>query len=392
MTDLADAQRFLTSTAISGVLRGILDIPRTIEFDFEVERLHSRPGIDISIVYRVHLAGATRYAAITTANVPGRRFHSPIGPIHGWEHPYDPVLTGLPSACDRHSVATWLGVDTVSLEVVSYRPLRRAVLRARHRETTWYLKVLPRARAGALVQRLQLLDGIGPHLIGTPAPDTVLTSAVGGHSLAESYVAWHSDPTALPSPGNLGELLDRLPPGVMRLPARRAWCDRVDFYAAGARVALPERAAEIDRLEARLTSVLADSDRGPLVPGHGDFYEANIFVRDAVATSLIDVDAVGPGYRVDDYACLLGHLAVLPDLSPRHYPRLATLLPAWTAAFARDVDPVALRARVAGVILSLIVGAQPGRAAVRLDLAERWLADAERLANIVPAPFRSPIG
>ena len=57
----------------------------------------------------------------------------------------------------------------------------------------------------------------------------------------------------------------------------------------------------------------ACSDSGPIQPVHGDFYEANIFVSPDAShvTGVIDVDSLGPGHRVDDWACLLGHMSVL---------------------------------------------------------------------------------
>ncbi len=58
------------------------------------------------------------------------------------------------------------------------------------------------------------------------------------------------------------------------------------------------------------------SDGGPLVPPHGDFYEGNLLNTDGAVTGLLDVDAVGPGHLVDDLACFVGHVAVLPALHP----------------------------------------------------------------------------
>ena len=81
--------------------------------------------------------------------------------------------------------------------------------------------------------------------------------------------------------------------------------------------------------------------------------------EDVVAvTALLDVDAVGPGHRVDDLACLLGHVSVLPHLAPSTYPHVPDLLERWTRSCEQLVDPVALHARCAGVVLSLVAGAR----------------------------------
>jgi hypothetical protein len=92
-------------------------------------------------------------------------------------------------------------------------------------------------------------------------------------------------------------------------------------------------------------------------------------------TGLLDVETAGPGHRVDDLACLAGHLAVLPAGSARTAARRML------AGFDDAVDPAALRVRAAGVALSLVAGARrsggpPDRARQRLAVAERLLAEA----------------
>ena len=68
---------------------------------------------------------------------------------------------------------------------------------------------------------------------------------------------------------------------------------------------------------------------------------------------------------------------MLPDLSPAHYSRLPEVTYAWAAAFERHVPPVELRARVAGVVLSLVAGAPRARGLARLDVCRAWLYRAQ---------------
>src|SRR5690606_15141007 len=75
-------------------------------------------------------------------------------------------------------------------------------------------------------------------------------------------------------------------------------------------------------------------------------------------TGLLDVDSAGPGHRVDDLACLLGHMSVLPLLDPEAYRLVPGTFARWLAAADALVDPAALRARAAGVVLSLVAGAR----------------------------------
>lgn len=120
--------------------------------------------------------------------------------------------------------------------------------------------------------------------------------------------------------------------------------------------ALPDHAEQIDRLASLITELASRFPTGDLVPTHGDAYEANIFWHDPEVT-FIDVNRAGPGCRVDDLACILAHLAVLPQLSPAHYPRGNEVLESWHRELARRVGPGALGVRVAGVLLSLVGGA-----------------------------------
>src|SRR5690606_22274930 len=121
--------------------------------------------------------------------------------------------------------------------------------------------------------------------------------------------------------------------------------------------ALPARAGEVTDLGEALAAAVAGADPGPLAPTHGDLHEANLLVEQGVVVGLLDVDSVGPGHRVDDLACLLGHLSVLPALAPHVHRHVPAALPRWVAEFDAVVDPAALRARAGAVALSLVAGA-----------------------------------
>lgn len=367
---------FLLSERAKKVVCEVLGSSIAATTSIRLERRHQRPGLDDSGVFRVISPAGEHYVILTTARVPAEYATSEQG-IYGWIHPQDPLLGGLPEACNPLAVASWLHEESVTLTTLSYRPLRRCVLRAIG-SRTHYLKVLSPAKAEALLQRHKMLVGIVPAARRAPIPGIVISAAASGRSLAESYSAWDRRAEPIPSWESIAGLLDALPKDVVTLPGRKAWSDRLDFYADGARALLPHRINEINSVEARIRLLLDGLPRGQVVPSHGDFYEANIFGSARHAHTLIDVDSVGPGYRVDDYACLLGHLAVLPDLSPSHYAGTDRLLFNWTDQASAQVHPASLRARVAGVLLSLSVGAPRDRAEHRLTLAVRWTQEAER--------------
>lgn len=353
----------------------------------ELDRVHHRPDADTTAGFHVTVTEAdgtatTEYVVATTAE-----FESDDGLAvvehHGltlrfWQHPADPRLPDLAAACDADTVAGWLGVDRVDLDLVAYRPLRRAVLRAVTDRGTCFVKVFLPARATPHMTRHRVLAeaGVGPEVVAEPAPGVMIVAAAAGEPLAERFAAVASGQPA-PDPADIVQLLDRLPQELLAVPKRSAWSERLDFHGAAAAVALPEAADEIGRLVAAIDRLLAERPRGPLVPVHGDLYEANIFVEDVPGGdhkyTLIDVDTAGPGHRVDDLACVLAHLAVLPDLSPAHYAGLIDTIDHWTRHFAGQVDPAALYARVAGVILTLVAGTDRAHALARLDLVRSWL-------------------
>ena len=148
-----------------------------------------------------------------------------------------------------------------------------------------------------------------------------------------------------------------------------------------AATAIPDRAEEAHELARAVKSVMATSDPGPLVTTHGDFYEANLFMAGpSTVASLLDVDSMGPGYRVDDMACMLGHVSVLPHLAPHVYPHVNTILEQWWRRSLLYFDARALASRAAAVTLSLVSGAKrPGGhewrrdGDGRFDEALRWM-------------------
>ncbi|WP_442859150.1 phosphotransferase [Arthrobacter sp. CAN_A214] len=143
-------------------------------------------------------------------------------------------------------------------------------------------------------------------------------------------------------------------------------------------------------MSAAIDDLVRRTDPGPMVPSHGDFYEANLLMAGGRVSGLLDVDALGPGHLVDDLACFLGHLAVLPAVN-RRYVHAPAALEHFGDAFERCVEPAALHARAAGVALTLVAGAKrrtadgseaPGwaeDARARLDAAAALEARARRL-------------
>lgn len=360
-----------------------------------------RPGAGTSIVYSLRHGTTERFIGLTTEVLdapPGPRLRyvelpaggtgATAGPLRvaSWLHPHDPLLPGLPHAgVSAEAERLWGEGDRLTrLRTVTYRPLRRAVFRADFSTPgpvvatrRVYLKAMRHAPARDLALRHRILADaqlpVAP-LLGDVVHGVVATAGMPGHPLS-TFLRY--DGGGQLDPLVLVALLDRLPQEVLELDRRPSWSDRLARYAGAATTALPGQEAAIAGLSARLSGLIDSRDPGPVVPVHGDFYEANVLMADGVVCGLLDLDSVGPGHRVDDLACLLGHLAVLPALG-EGYAGIWETIGHWGSAFARTVDERALYARAAAVAVSLVAGARrPGMsswtrsAQARLDAARR---------------------
>ena len=292
------------------------------------------------------------------------------GRLLAWRHPHDPALPALVTACDPPLLQGLLpGAGPVTeLELVGYRPLRRAVLRAVRDGTTTYVKVLRpgegRGGAADVLHRHALLAAAGlpmPRVVTTTPEGLVLMERAPGIPLVEAIGA---DEAAGLDVRDLIGVLDELPPAVVDLPRRPAWSDRAGAYAdaVAASGRWADTARELGRAVRRRSRTV---DLGPVVATHGDFHEGQLTVRReeggwAVA-ALLDVDTVGPGHRVDDLACLVAHAVALG-------PPGQAVARRWELQAGEVTDPVALAVRTAGVLLSLAAGAvhQPDPAAADL--------------------------
>ena len=398
----------LTGPRAGDLLRAALAQDGAELEEWDVHELHHRPGAGVTVgytvTYRTSDGSRSDYLLLSTASLSeesvaaGRAAKLSDGTttVFAWRHPLDPELPALEVACDPAKVATLLAEagfavdeDGVELELLAYRPTRRAVLRARTGQVTWYLKVLRPDQVGPIRSRHELLADAGlptPRVHLADPRGLVVLDELTGTPLASALAA---DGAADLDPMRLVEVLDRLPASLLELKRRPAWTDRIAHHGQAAQAALPEAAERIAGAVARVQTGSEHADLGPVVPTHGDYYEAQLFVRDGQVVGLLDVDTAGPGSRVDDLACLLGHLDVLPGLAPAVYPHVPQTVDRWLAVFDTIVDPVALRLRTAGVVLSLVAGARTKEEALsRLERAEAWLDDAalRKLWTIIGAP------
>lgn len=396
---------------MSGPLTAALRPLGLVPLSFTHLRSHHRPGAGISALYRVQAEPRRRGSAVLSGQHTGGPVHLQVGAttaslapeqtrhtVRGavgttdmrlWVHPRDPVLTGLPWATNAAAVARGLfGGETdgegAVLKLAAYRPLRRAVIRAAFKEATVYLKVPQPDLAAGLRLRVEAAAAAGlpvPPLLAiapgeAPASKTVLAlGALPGQSLHRRL---SSAPDADFEPGVLTELLAGLPAAALDFPRRPSWSERVLDYAAGSAAVLPAYAGRIMNCAREADAAVRAADAGPVVPTHGDFHGGNLLAISGRSgpqlSGLLDLDGLGPGHRVDDLACFLGHLFVLAALNPR-VESLRGAAERCASAFGAETDPAALYPRSGAVALTLVAGAA-GRGRLA---AEQTLAAAEEL-------------
>lgn len=305
-----------------------------------------------------------------------------------WRWPEDPALPALewaarPSAAAQRLAKLGLdtGLDTGGLRLTlrSYRPGRRAVLEATTAGGPLFLKVVRPGALAGLVDRHRLLSGslpVPPVLAATNDGVVVLPGLSGTPMRTLLAGTGHG----LPTVAALEALLDGLPAApVGTTPSGRrpgdALC-RLDDHVAVLGLVSPELRPRLAALSDALRAI--DPGEHPDVTVHGDFYEAQLLLDGGAVVGLLDVDTVGVGHRIDDWATLLAHLVLLGTILPEP----ATVL-RYRAELEEAVAPrwpqSQLHARVAAVLVGLATGPfrvlQEGwaaRTAARIALAEEW--------------------
>lgn len=365
----------------------------------QVHEVHHRPGAGVTIGYDARVVGPsgeelTEYLLATTAHVAPELLREGVvrlergdRVLHVWRHPEDPVLPGLAVASDVDLATARTGLDAdpgdVVLELIGYRPMRRAVLSVSSGQRRLYLKVVRPDQLEGLRSRNRFAEPAGAPPVLDVWPESVLVfPQAEGEPLPELLAR---DGAAEIDPRDLLRTLDAIDPGALELPLRRPWAERSRHYADAACNVLPAEVSRIRALQRAVEHAVNGLAAGPIVPTHGDFHAANVLTAGGTVSALLDVDTIGPGRRVDDLACLVGHLTVLPCLAPEIYPRVPATITAWLEVFDEVVPPRALRARAAGVVLSLLASmpipdSERGSkdALGRLAVAEALMADATR--------------
>lgn len=353
-----------------------------------VAQVQHRPGLDLVVRYdaAVSWCGSpprreTLLAATTAQGAPPGTLPLVAENLEAgvWRYPFDPALPGLAAA------VTPAGPE--HLEVVAYRPTRRAVVRVTDPDgTVTYRKVVRPEQVARLVSVHRALADAGvpvPEVVhADEATGSLTLEGLSGDNLRDRLLRSTS---GWPAVDQLVGLVATVAEVDLGPAGRRARMSLADATAGHARALLALVPAEAARL-ARLTDAVADigrpgRDRARTV--HGDLYEAQVMVTGDRVSGLLDLDDVHLGDPLEDAAVALAHLHLLRPAGTAHRRRLTRyrrdLRAALAAAFAPGGDRAELDRRTAAVLVGLATGSFRAQRRDWRREARRRLALAERV-------------
>ncbi len=399
-----DGSALLSSRAVEGLLSAAVDHAGGQLVDWVLDHIDTHPQHSTTATYsavvewpfgrREELLGVSARAhGLAASDERAEIFADGDREVAVWLYPKDPDLPGLARAAYPDSMAEMLrqggligpnltGAD-LDLEMIGYRPRRRAVLRVRSMTegAVFYVKVFRESTFKGIVHRHRLLAAAS-----VPAPEVALATRdhllvlheLPGRPLAQAVFDAEPPCTA----EQLVEVLDTMPAAVADLPRRPPWSDAIAHYGSMVAQALPEVEPKVEWLVEQIRSGLTGIPPGN-EPTHGDFHEGQVHVMNGRVCGILDIDTVGPGRRADDLACLIAHMSTIQRMGPEHAVRVHALLQEWVPVFDERVDPIELRLRAAAVITSLATGPYRGQEPDWRRETSRMIESAEALVHQV---------
>lgn len=396
---LLPAATHLTGPYAADVLRPAIGRAGGSLHDHRCTQVFYRPGHEVVVQFRTEVTWSdgrrrreTILAASTssgpppgsvavTAEVPGGELTVGV-----WRWPFDPALTALEDVVRSTSTvlsdAGVIEADTqLEVDVVSYRPMERAVLRVRTAGSTWYVKVLRPARAADVADRYRRM-----RRHGLPVPEVVAADPARGWMLIDEL----SGPTFRDlikrgaddwlEPGDLRELVRELAAldddGV---PAFRSRLADGPHHASLLASVLPDGPARMTRLCDFLEAEAERSRERARGFVHGDLHEAQLIVDEGRIVGLLDIDEAGSGDPIDDIAVPAAHLRHRA-LTASNGPAINAFVDEFVAACAADHRPRDIAAGTVAVLVGLATAPFRSQSAgwadrveVVLELAERHL-------------------
>lgn len=369
---------------------------------WSLDHIDTNPGHSTTATYsavvswpygrREELLGVSaRAAGVTGSDERAEIFCDGDREVAVWIYPNDPDLPGLARAAYPESMAQVLNeyrvtsvpvaASDLELEMIGYRPRRRAVLRVSvdNPPQSFFVKVLRERLFHDVSRRHRLLldGGVPAPEIAAATPDFLLVlRQLPGRPLAQAVF----DDVAPCTAEQLVDVLDAFPAPIAQLERRPAWSDAVAQYGQMIIASLPPLERRISWLVDEIRDGLGSFPPGD-EPTHGDFHEGQIHVARGRICGILDVDTIGPGRRADDLACLVAHLSTIQHMNAHQAERVHSLIRAWVPVFDERVDPIELRLRSAAVIISLATGPYRGQ-------EQDWERETRRMVDSAEALVR----
>lgn len=375
-TDDPDGARLLTSPAVGDLLTAAVEHAGGELLSWQLDHVDANPRRSTTATYtakvawphgvRQELLGVSaRAGGLVRTDTRGEVFADGQREVVVWIYPRDPDLPGLVRAAYPSEMAAVLREyllvpdatpERIRLDMIGYRPRRRAVLRCTVVDPyrVFYVKVLRANQLEAVRNRHALLLAAGvpaPRIAAVTHDQMLILDELPGRPLARAIF----DDVAPTTAQALIGALDAMPRAVSELERRPPWAASIGHYTQMVVAAMPELEQRLERLRHQVVTGLAGLPPGD-EPTHGDFHEGQVHVLGGRVCGLLDVDTVGPGRRADDLACLVAHLSTVQRMNAQQAARVQDLLRAWVPVFDERVDPVELRLRAAAVIVSLATG------------------------------------
>ena len=339
---------------------------------YRCSRLHYRPGRHLIAQFRAAVdwgdgrprretiiaattsKGPPPGTVVVTAEMPGTDLTVGV-----WRWPFDPSLpalegavTGAPNLLAEAGVVR--AEAPADVEVVTYRPTDRAVLRITTPETTWYLKVVRPTVAARVVRRHRLLSEWGLPVPEVLAADLqhgwMLVSELAGPTLRTLI---KSDADRWVEPATLYELIGRI--ASIDGDAPRAFRSRLADGAHHASLlasVLPAERERLARLSDALLSATSRAEQRPRGFIHGDLHEGQLIVGNGRVSGLLDIDEAGFGDPVDDIAVPAAHLRHRALTAPNG-ARIDAFVDGLTELAHHDHAPDDIAAATAAVLAGL---------------------------------------
>jgi hypothetical protein len=314
-----------------------------------------------------------------------------------WLYPADPVLSALSRVTDVASATamlTTLGLPgaPTAVDVISYRPGRRAVVRVDTDSDPLFLKVVEPSKAESISERIELFRSSGlpvPRLLGWSPDGVIAMSGLPGVE-AQSVVALIGDQTAFL---DQVEFLCALVAGVASVTtARPSLYRRLDWYLERLSERLPNELARIGQVGAAISLRGAEGHAFAFTPVtiHGDLHLGQLFVdkeAPSVIAGMLDIDAAGVGDPADDAGAFYAHVVALGESIANTDPLASAacfgMAAAWRARWRQNLNAgYALRADAIGATHLLGHALQPPSQNAD-DVSVRLL---ERAAELVQSP------